>query len=113
MLWNGFKVVGPVTAPELPSVTDLGPGEREVIALALERRGAVVVLDDRLARNVAQRLGLRMAGTLGLLLDAKKAGRIERLEPLVDGLDSLGFRLADHTRAAVLRLAGELGPSSR
>jgi predicted nucleic acid-binding protein len=75
------EVVSPGTAPALPLVTELGPGELEVLTLALEHREAVVVLDDRVARNVARRLELRMSGTLGLLLDAKRSGRIERVEP--------------------------------
>ena len=107
------EVVSPGSAPTLPLVTDLGPGELEVMALALEHRDAVVVLDDRVARNVARTLDLKMTGTLGLLLDVKRLGRIERVEPLMNELESLGFRLADHTRAAVLILAGELEPPKR
>jgi uncharacterized protein len=102
------EVLRPVGAPALPMVTDLGPGESEVLALALELREAVLVLDDRLARKVALTLGLRMTGTLGLLLDAKRVGRIERVAPLLNELESLGFRLADHTRVAVMKLAGEV-----
>jgi predicted nucleic acid-binding protein len=47
-------------------VTDLGPGEAEVLMLALEAREAVVILDDALARRAAAMLGLRVTGTLGL-----------------------------------------------
>jgi len=46
-----------------------------------------------------------------MLLDAKRAGRIERVTPLLNELESLGFRLADHTRAAVMKLAGEVEPA--
>ena len=102
------EVLRPAGASALPLVTDLGPGESEALALALEYREAVVVLDDRVARNVARTLGLKMTGTLGLLLDAKRAGRIEKVTPLLNELESLGFRLADHTRAAVMILAGEV-----
>ena len=102
------EVLRPAGASALPLVTDLGPGESEALALALEYREAVVVRDDRVARNVARTLGLRMTGTLSLLLDAKRAGRIERVTPLLNELESLGFRLADHTRAAVMKLAGEV-----
>jgi hypothetical protein len=69
-------------------VTDLGRGEAEVLALALEATDAVVVVDDALARKVAGTLGLRYTGTL-------------------DRLEALRFRVAPPTRAAVLRLAGE------
>ncbi len=97
----------PVSTPALPLVTDLGPGETEVLMLALESPQAVVVLDDALARQVAETLGLPLTGTLGLLIDAKKADLIPAVEPLLDQLQALRFRLAPHTRAAVLRLAGE------
>jgi len=74
---------------------------------ALELREAVVVLDDALARRVAETLGLNVTGTLGLLLDAKRAGLITAVGPLLDQLEALRFRLAPHTRTAVLKLAGE------
>ncbi len=99
----------PDSESALPLVTDLGARETEVLMLALESREALVVLDDALARSVAETLGLRLTGTLGLLLDAKRAGLIPAVRPFLDQLQALRFRLAAHTRAAVIRLAGE-GP---
>ena len=52
-------------------------------------------------------LGVRLTGTLGVLLDAKRVGLIAQITPLLDRLQSLGFRLAPHTRLAVIQLAGE------
>lgn len=104
---NWVTVRRPVSEPALPLVTDLGPGETEVLMLALELHEAVVVLDDALARRVAETLGLRLTGTLGLLLDAKRAGLIAAVGRLLDQLEALRFRLAVHTRAAVIKLAGE------
>jgi len=89
-------------------VADLGPGETAVLALALERNDAIVILDDALARRHAEVLGLRLTGTLGVLLDAKRGGLVPALTPLVDELQRLGFRLSKDTRNAVLRLAGEV-----
>lgn len=97
----------PASEVALPLVTDLGAGETEVLMLALESAGAVAVLDDALARRVAESLDLPLTGTLGLLLDAKRAGLIPAIEPLLDQLDRLHFRLAPHTRAAVLKPADE------
>ena len=97
----------PASEPALPLVTDLGPGETQVLMLALESRDAVVVLDDALARQVAEMLDIRLTGTLGLLLDAKRAGLVPTVAPLLDKLQLLRFRLAPRTRAAVLKLAGE------
>jgi len=78
-----------------------------VLALALETSDSVCILDDALARQVAKILQLRTTGTLGVLIDAKRAGLISAVRPFLDQLQSLGFRLAPHTRVAVLRLAGE------
>lgn len=97
----------PVSEVAVPLVTNLGAGEAEALMLALELREAVVVLDDALARRVAETLGLNVTGTLGLLLDAKRASLIRAVGPLLDQLEALRFRLAPHTRAAVLKLAGE------
>ncbi len=97
----------PISAPALPLAVGLGPGEREVLALALESSDAIVVLDDQLARQTALTFGLRLTGTLGVLLDAKKRGLINEIAPMLDQLQSLRFRLAPQTRAAVLKLAGE------
>ena len=55
----------------------------------------------------AEGLGLRLTGALGLLIAAKRAGLIPAVGPLLDQLQALRFHLASHTRAAVLRMAGE------
>lgn len=103
--WVAIRI--PVSRPALPLINDLGPGETEVLMLALETSDCVVVLDDHLARRVAESLNLRVTGTLGLLLDAKKAGLIKAVKPILDQLDSLRFHLSHETREAVLKLAGE------
>lgn len=95
------------TAALLPLIPDLGAGEREVLALALEGSDALVILDDALARRFAKRLEIALTGTLGLLLKAKQIGRVERIEPLLDQLEALNFRLDPETRAHVLRMARE------
>ncbi len=97
----------PSSSAALPLVTDLGAGEREALALALETPDSVCVLDDALARQVARALQLRFTGTLGILIDAKRAGLISEVHPWLDQLHGLGFRLAAHTRSAVLKIAGE------
>jgi predicted nucleic acid-binding protein len=97
----------PSSAIALPLVTDLGAGEKEVLALALESLDSVCILDDALARQVAKTLRLRVTGTLGILIDAKRVGLIPTVRSFIDQLQSLGFRLAPGTRAAVLRLTGE------
>lgn len=97
----------PTSRPALPLINDLGPGESETLMLALESPGSIALLDDALARRVAETLKIQFRGTLGLLLDAKKAGLIPTIRAQLDRLQVLRFRLALHTRATILRLAGE------
>ena len=62
-----------VTVPGLIGlITDLGPGEAEVLALALEQSDCLVILDDGLARSVAKLQNLTITGTAGVLLKAKE-----------------------------------------
>ena len=97
----------PRSTPVLRLVTDLGPGETEVLALALETEDPIVILDAALARRAAEFLGLRLTGTLGVLLDAKRKGAIPQVAPVLSELHALNFRVAAQTRTAVLKLAGE------
>lgn len=82
------------------------PGESEAIALAYEK-GVRIILDDRKARGLAQRLGIPVTGTVGLLLKAKQEGILPALCPLLDALDQVGFRISEALRAEALRLADE------
>ena len=50
------------------SVGSLHHGELEAIILARELQADFVLLDDSLARKKAQRMGLKIIGTLGVLL---------------------------------------------
>jgi predicted nucleic acid-binding protein len=86
---------------------DLGPGETEVLALALESTDAIVILDDALARQMATTLAIRFRGSLGLLLDAKQAGLVAAITPLLDQLQALEFHLSSETRQLILDLASE------
>lgn len=88
-------------------ITDIGPGETEVLLMGLEIPDAVVVIDDLLARRIAENLKLKLTGTLGLLIDAKKMGAIPAVKPLLQQLESLRFRIASQTKNAVLKIAGE------
>ncbi|TFH52694.1 MAG: DUF3368 domain-containing protein [Methanothrix sp.] len=102
------RIQAPISAKAASLITDLGPGESQVLMLALEMPGSVAFLDDALARRVAIAKGIPIKGTLGLLLDAKRADHLPMVKPSLDRLQDLGFRLAQHTRDAVLKLAGEL-----
>lgn len=87
--------------------TMLDRGEAEAIAMALGMKHDVVLLDDSEARAVAVKHGLKVTGTLGIFLRAKRMGRIDKIEPLLEILASRGFSLDPSLRKSVLMAAGE------
>jgi predicted nucleic acid-binding protein len=89
-------------------LVDLDRGEAEVIALAQEINADLVILDERLGRRHAQRLGLEITGTLGVMLKGKQLGFVPEVKPLVERLQKGGIRLGRPLIARVLQLAGEL-----
>ena len=87
--------------------TDFGPGETEVLALALEESDSLVIIDEKLARKIARLRGLRVTGTAGVLLKAKQEGHILAVKPFLDRLQEIHFHLSDNVRALILSTAEE------
>lgn len=106
---SGWLQVYTISAIPAEIPTELDKGEREAIALALEISEQRILLDEREARQVAQRLGLQVIGTLGILLLAKDNQVILQVQPLLDGMMSMAqYWVATTLYQQVLRKAGEL-----
>lgn len=86
----------------------LDPGEASAIVRALEI-GAGLLLDDRAAVTCARALGLKVIGTLGILVLAKRHGLIDSVAPLITRLQVSGHYLAGTAVDAALRAADESG----
>jgi predicted nucleic acid-binding protein len=85
----------------------LGAGEGEVLCLGLERENAWLILDDGEARALARELGLRILGTAAVLVEAKRAGHLAQVRPVLDALLAKGFRLDRKVYNRILTAAGE------
>lgn len=86
----------------------LGAGESSVIAAALRHEGATAVLDDAEARRCARTLGVPVLGSLGVVIDAAKRGRIPAAGPVLRDLRQAGIYLSDALIREVLsRTLGE------
>jgi hypothetical protein len=87
---------------------ELDPGEAEAIALAVELNADRLLMDERLGRTAAMRVGLKVTGVLGILVAAKQNKLIEDVKPLVDALiEEVGFWIDSQLYAEVLRSVGE------
>jgi predicted nucleic acid-binding protein len=87
--------------------TQMDEGEAEAIALAVELVNVILILDDKKARRVAQQIGLKVIGTVGMLLRAKNQGVITEIKPLLTELVQVDFRITNAIIQEALRLSGE------
>lgn len=102
----------PVPVMPDPAVIEwgLGPGETAVLSLA-KNKDAVALVDDRAARMAAKALGIRVLGTLGVVLRARREGRISSSVEILQALRQAGLRLNDTViREALPKTTGETWP---
>lgn len=67
-------------------------GEASAIALALENKANLILLDDREAKELADIYNLNYTGTIGVLLKAKEVGLIDDSVPeILEKLKESGF----------------------
>lgn len=87
---------------------ELNQGESEAIALATDMGVKIIVMDERLGRDRARNLGLQTIGVLGILLTAKKQGKIASLAESMTALrNEIGFFISDELYRQILKQAGE------
>ena len=87
---------------------ELDDGEAEVIALAVERKADLILVDETEARRVADLYGIPKTGIIGLLLKAKREKIIGLLKPELDRLVyQSGFWVSHGLYQQTLEAAGE------
>ncbi len=82
-------------------------GEASAIVLALEVTADLIILDDLKARQSAVKLGLKITGTLGIIIKAKQDGVIDSIKPILSKLQKTNFRLSDNLMEEALKIAEE------
>ena len=86
----------------------LDKGEASAIALAIEQADCLLIMDDLKGRNFAEQLGLKVTGTLGVLVDAKLSGFLKSVKPSFEKIRNTNFRLTNDLERKALAKAGEL-----
>ena len=97
-----------LTDPQATAVhVGLDAGEAEVLALADEHDARLILLDEKIGRRAAEKIGLTVKGTAGVLLEAKKEGLIDVVKPLLIRLRDNGMHLSEQFINIALQAAGE------
>ncbi len=87
--------------------TQVDAGEASAIALAMEFDDALILLDDLKARKLAEKLQLKITGTLGVIYKAKQMNVLEKVKPIIDKLLLTNFRISDNIIKEILKMCNE------
>jgi len=88
---------------------ELEPGESEAIALSIEQKADLLLMDERLGRQTAQYFGLNYTGLIGILIEAKHKGLITSIKKYLDDLiERVGFRISRRLYLKILQDHGEV-----
>lgn len=86
---------------------ELDKGEASAIALALQNPASRIILDESKGRAVAKRLGLKVIGTLGIIIKAKDDKLIDSGKRILEKLEKHGFWLSEGLKRQLLERLGE------
>jgi len=93
-----LKVMSP---QHLATVQGLDPGETAAITLAKELGADLLIIDEKLGRKVANCESVPVIGTIGVLIEAAKAGLID-LTRSFERIKKIKFRISHEFLAARL-----------
>ena len=86
--WIAIRIL---QTPSDGSLAALDPGEREAIELALEAHADLLLIDEKLGVRLARQRGLKVIGTLGVLVQGAERGLVD-IDATVDHLRATDFR---------------------
>lgn len=86
---------------------ELDKGEKSTLLAALSVQADLVLIDEKLGRNMAEYLGLKVAGTLGVLLKARKSGLIDSFGAAAVSMREQGIYYDSALLARLAKTVGE------
>jgi predicted nucleic acid-binding protein len=82
-------------------------GEASVIMLALEISNSIIIIDDFKGRALAKELGIKVTGTIGIIISAKNKKLIPSIKPILEKIKETNFYISKALENEALRLAKE------
>ncbi len=87
----------------------LDEGEAQAIALALELKCDLLLMDERIGTRIAREQGLQTVGLVGVLLKAKQQNIVPKVHPVLKELKTkAGFWLGSDLEKAIVEESDEM-----
>jgi len=101
------ETVSNIQSVKILRAAGLDLGESEAIVLADSLPDSLLLMDERKGRQIALSMGIRITGTLGILIQAKKVGLVSHVKPLLDALINANIRIGDNLYRSILEQVDE------
>jgi len=101
--WLDKRTQSVQTTTLLKQLLDLG--ESSVIQTAVNQKINTVAIDERVGRRIARLHGLKVIGTLGILLKAFHSGHIDSLGQSIENMKQHGIWISKKLEKTVLDMA--------
>lgn len=104
-----FTIVSPINKTYQRILeASLDKGESSAIAFAIEQKDCLLIIDDYKGRKYAEQLGIKITGTLGVIINAKHNGYLKSVKPLLEKIRMTNFRLTPELERRTLEKSGEV-----
>jgi predicted nucleic acid-binding protein len=94
-----------VKSQQIEKILELNVDEGEASAMALyleQTEDALLIIDERKGRLIAKDLGIKIIGTIGIILKAAELGFINNLTEIIEKLEQAEFRLSPKLKQQLL-----------
>lgn len=107
--WAAGKVIEVTDRLKVNIFTEtLDKGEAEAIALYFEKSADYLLIDEKKGRKTAIENGIKVIGSLGVLIMAKRKGLLQSIKPSLDILRHSSTRISDFLYEQALRISDEI-----
>jgi predicted nucleic acid-binding protein len=102
-----FQIVATASLAPLDAAFAAGLGGGEIAVLAYAKtHGLLVLIDERRARRVAERLKVAVIGSGTVVAQLKRQGRIDSVQPVFAAWGQHGYFISEAVKRDIQRLAG-------
>ena len=101
------KIINIDLSPYIISTPSLGKGELEAMALYKKLNADFLLTDDKKARKIAEYNGIKIIGSIGLLIWAKEKNLIEKVKPSLDEIYNSYIFISEDLYHHILKIIDE------